>query len=55
MPGAFVKAIGGLMTCICSNDFGIIAVNPLEGLAADELGVKIRVELLGDAIHIGTK
>ena len=54
-PGTFGKAIGGLSTRICSNDFGIIAVNPLVGLTTNELSIEIGVGLLRDAIHIGAK
>ena len=39
--GVFGKAIGGLATHMCINDTRVIAVDPLEGLTTNELGIKI--------------
>jgi len=44
-----------LTTCVGSDDFGIVAVDPFEGLTANEFGVKIGVEFLGNSIGIGAK
>ena len=43
------------MTCVHSDNFGIVAVDIFEGLTANEFGVKIGVEFLGNSIGIGTK
>ena len=54
-PGAFSQAVGRLTTCVGSDDFGIVTVDPFEGLTADEFGVEIGMEFLGNSICIGTK
>ena len=54
-PGAFSQAVGRLTTCVGSDDSGIVTVDPLEGLTADEFGVEIGIEFLGNSICISTK
>jgi len=54
-PGAFSQAVGRLTTCVGSDDSGIVTVDPFEGLTADEFGVEIVMEFLGNSIYISTK
>ena len=54
-PGALSQAVGRLTTCVGSNNFGIVTVDPFEGLTADEFGVEIGMEFLGNSICIGMK
>ena len=48
-PGAFDEAVGGLSARICRDDLTFVLEDSSEGLAANDYGVKVGVEVLWKA------